>query len=163
MTAAARLVIVDPVALVEAEVYSSPTWDTWPLVPPATTNPSADCLGVAFHHPSWALAVSPEILGLTATVLIDEWELDEHYVTDYMAALADLAKSSGGGLYAPVGEPPPGPGVGADLRAVAHLISWVQAEAAVLQPPRAPLGRGQWEGCWVTDPRAFAEHAPFME
>lgn len=56
-------------------------------------------------------------------------------------------------------ETPFGTAVPSWMHNVARLILAVEADAAVVRYPKAPLDAGVWEGCWVAEPARFAAQA----
>lgn len=96
----ARLVC-HPALLVEATAFASATWTSWPRVPPVTSHPAADCLGIvasAGEHDDWSLFVSDRLLALAAVALHRDVGLTGTDVRDYLTAVERLAVLSGGGM-----------------------------------------------------------------
>lgn len=153
------LVVLDAATLVEAQAYSSPTFRRWPRPPARSTNPCADALGVPLRRQQWGLALSEGILFDVATVLDAVWQLPAVVIADYIDVLGGIAETSGGGIYSTPTETPFGTGVPPWMHDVARLVLAIEADAAVVRRPRAPLAAGVWEGCWIADPEGFAARA----
>lgn len=69
-------------------------------VPPASSNPDADCLSIAFDADDFQLYLSPHILENTTRVLA-ELGLSSDLIERYLATLVDVVETSGGAIVDP--------------------------------------------------------------
>jgi hypothetical protein len=130
-----------------------PPFRSWPSPPPASGNPSADCLGVVNDAAGFALWLSPHILASTGRVLATVLKTPDEEVDDYLRALAEMAGASGGGITDPpktVGDCPDWEDNRIlDLAAAvgAFLIVSAGADLASMSP---------WRGRPIIEPSQFA-------
>jgi len=96
-------VVFDVSVLVLAIAAGESPFRSWPSPPPASGNPSADCLGVVNDAAEFALWLSPHILVNTGRVLASVLKMPDDEIDEYLAVLAEVAEASGGGLT----DPPP--------------------------------------------------------
>lgn len=101
-------VVYDTHLLVHATAFAGSTWGEWPSIPPITSNPEADCLGVVASSPQFghdvALLLTDPLLAQVATGLLAGVGLRPDDVRDYLRALIRLARHSGGGRVATASE-----------------------------------------------------------
>ncbi|HSY15328.1 MAG TPA: PIN domain-containing protein [Jatrophihabitantaceae bacterium] len=93
-------VVVDVTVLVSAVLGGQSAFETWPVLPPRTENPAADCLGVVNDAQEFALWLSPHILVNTSRVLLEQGQLQE-LVAEFLQVLSEIAEASGGGVLEP--------------------------------------------------------------
>lgn len=100
-------VVFDAPLLIDATGYAGSTWLDWPNVPPVSSNPEADCLGVIASAPRWgqdfSLVVSHDVLHQIAAGLKTGPGLLQRDIDEYLTAVITLARDSGGGS---VNDPP---------------------------------------------------------
>ena len=150
---AAVPVVFDVNVLVLAVAVGESPFRSWPSPPPASGNPSADCLGVVNDAAEFALWLSPHILANTGRVLATVLKTPDEEVDDYLRALAEMAEASGGGITDPpqtVGDCPDWEDNRIlDLAAAvgAFLIVSADADLTSMSP---------WRGRPVIEPSQFA-------
>lgn len=93
-------VVYDVNVLVQAALLGRSEFASWPVLPPATANPAADCIGVVNDCREFALWASPHILSNTRRVLVDAG-VSEGLADEYLAVLSEIAEASGGGVVEP--------------------------------------------------------------
>lgn len=91
-------VVYDVNVLVQAALSGRSEFASWPVLPPTTTNPAADCVGVVNDCREFALWLSPHILDNTHRVLTSAGVAD---VEEYIATLGEIAVASDGGVIEP--------------------------------------------------------------
>ena len=95
-------VVYDAHLLVAATAFAGATYQTWPEVPPYTSNPEADCIGIVASASRFGadvgLALSPGLLTQVQAVLVDDIGLPQRDVDDYLVALLAFARSSDGAV-----------------------------------------------------------------
>jgi predicted nucleic acid-binding protein len=94
-------VVFDVNVLVLAAAVGESPFRSWPSPPPASGNPSADCLGVINDAAEFALWLSPHILVNTGRVLAAVLKTPDDEVDEYLQVLTDMSEASGGGLTDP--------------------------------------------------------------
>lgn len=101
------LVVYDTHLLVTATTFAGATYQSWPDVPPYTSNPEADCIGIVAsasrHGPDFGLVLSHGLLTQVQAVLSDDVGLSQRDINDYILTLMAFARSSGGAI---VNDPP---------------------------------------------------------
>ena len=101
------LVVLDATLLVSATAFAGPTYRTWPDIPPVTSNPEADCIGILAgadrHGHDLGLVVSPALLRQVDGALTTVIGLRRRDVDTYLLALLGFARLSGGQV---VDDPP---------------------------------------------------------
>jgi len=93
-------VVYDINVFVNAVVAEDAEWPYLAQVPPATSNPEADCLSLAFDSQEFGLFTSLHILENVARVLRD-FGWTHSTVEDYVEALTELVETSGGAVLDP--------------------------------------------------------------
>ena len=93
-------VVYDINVLVLAAISGRSQFVSWPVLPPSTTNPAADCIGVVNDCREFALWLSPHILDNTRRVL-GAAGISDGLVSQYTAALVEIAAASGGDVISP--------------------------------------------------------------
>lgn len=104
MTARNLPVVFDVNVLVTALKSSDHTFrvpKSWPVVPPVSTNPGADCIGVINDGGGFALWLSQHIIDNTVRVLEEVFGIAKTTADDYALLLQDFADASGGGVVDP--------------------------------------------------------------
>lgn len=95
-------VVFDASVLVEATAFAGATWLDWPAVPPVSGNFCQDALGViassAMYELDWALVVSRTLIKQTGDTLAHQIGLQPRDIAEYLRAVAQLARASGGGV-----------------------------------------------------------------
>src|SRR5258708_39208690 len=104
-------VVFDVNVLVLAIAAGESPFRSWPPPPPTLGNPSADSLGIVNDAAEFALWLSPHILVNSGRVLASVLKMPHDEIDEYLAALAEIADASGGGIT----RPPQAPGVPPDL------------------------------------------------
>jgi predicted nucleic acid-binding protein len=97
---AAAAIVLDINVLVQAVLAGQSSFETWPTLPPKTSNAAADCVGVMNDCREFALWLSPHILTNTTRVLADAG-VEGEVVSEYIDVLVDIADESGGGVVDP--------------------------------------------------------------
>ncbi len=100
MTDAPTRVVYDVQVLVNAVAGAGSTYPLIGRVPPATSNPAADCLSVAFDADDFQLWLSPHILANTARVL-HELGARASAVESYVDELVEIVATGGGQVVDP--------------------------------------------------------------
>ena len=93
-------VVFDVNVLVQAVLSGRSQFSSWPVLPPTTANPAADCVGVVNDCREFALWASPHILDNTRRVLLSAG-LSQDLVETYIAILGEIAVASGGDVIVP--------------------------------------------------------------
>ena len=93
-------VVFDVNVLVQAALAGRAEFRSWPTLPPTTTNPAADCVGVVNDCREFALWSSPHILDNTRRVLASAG-LSERLVHEYLTVVEEIAVASRGGVIDP--------------------------------------------------------------
>lgn len=100
-------VAFDAELLVAATAFAGATYQSWPEVPPYTSNPEADCLGIVAsasrYGADFGLVLCHGLLTQVHAVLADDIGLAQRDVDDYILALLTFARVSGGAI---VPDPP---------------------------------------------------------
>jgi hypothetical protein len=103
-------VVYDAQLLVAATAFAGATYQSWPDVPPYTSNPEADCLGIVAsasrYGADFGLVLSHGLLTQVQAVLAGDIGLPQRDVDDYILALMAFARSSDGAIL----DDPPLPG-----------------------------------------------------
>jgi hypothetical protein len=86
-------VVFDVNVLVLAAAAGESPFRSWPPPPPASGNPSADCLGVINDAAEFALWLSPHILANTGRVLPTLLKTPDEEVDEYLQVLAEMAEA----------------------------------------------------------------------
>lgn len=105
------LVVYDAQLLAAATAFAGATYQSWPEVPPCTSNPEADCVGILASSPRYGadfgLVLSHGLLTQVQAVLADDVGLAQRDIDEYIVALLTFAQAGGGRV---VPDPPfPGP------------------------------------------------------
>jgi predicted nucleic acid-binding protein len=146
-------VVFDVNVLVLAVAAGESAFRSWPSPPPASGNPSADCLGVINDAAEFALWLSPHILANAGRVLAAVLKTPDDEVDQYLQVLAEMSDASGGGITDPrqtVGDCPDWEDNRIlDLAAAvgAFLIVSADADLTSMSP---------WRGRSVIEPQQFA-------
>lgn len=149
----AMAVVFDVDVLVLAISSAESPFRSWPSPPPASANPSADCLGVVNDAAEFGLWLSPHILGNTGGVLAEVLKTSDDEVEAYLDVLTEIAEASGGGVLDPpqtVGDCPEWEDNRIlDLAAAvgAFLIVSADADLTSMSP---------WRGRPIVEPAQFA-------
>lgn len=105
------LVVYDALLLAAATAFAGATYQSWPEVPPYTSNPEADCIGILASSPrhgtDFGLVLSHGLLTQVQAVLADNVGLAQPDIDEYLVALLTFSREGGGGVVAD----PPLPGV----------------------------------------------------
>lgn len=96
-----RPVVYDVNVLVDALVNHTSDLYTWPVLPPRSDNPSADCIGVVNDDQDFTLWLSPHILDNTRRVLIEKYGVKPPEADEYVELLEQIAVASGGEVVEP--------------------------------------------------------------
>lgn len=98
------LAVFDAQLLATATAFAGATYLTWPEVPPITSNPEADCLGIVATSARFGrdlgLVVSHGLLAQVQAALADGVGLAQRDIDDYLLAVLTFARASGGGVMA---------------------------------------------------------------
>jgi predicted nucleic acid-binding protein len=94
-------VVFDVNVLVLAVAVGESPFRSWPSPPPASGNPSADCVGVINDAAEFALWLSPHILTNTARGLATVVKTPDDEIDEYLQVLVEIAEASGGGISDP--------------------------------------------------------------
>jgi hypothetical protein len=101
------LVVYDAQLLAAATAFAGATYQSWPEVPPYTSNPEADCIGIVAcsprHGTDVGLVLSHGLLTQVQAVLADDVGLAQRDIDEYIGALLAFARASGGSV---VPDPP---------------------------------------------------------
>lgn len=101
------LVVYDAQLLVAATAFAGATYQSWPDVPPYTSNPEADCIGIVASSPRHGtdvgLVLSHGLLTQVQAVLVDDIGLAQRDIDEYIGAMITFARASGGSI---VPDPP---------------------------------------------------------
>lgn len=151
-------VVYDAQLLVAATTFAGATYQSWPEVPPYTSNPEADCIGIVAsaprHGADFGLVLSHALLTQVQAVLADAIGLGQRDIDDYIGALLTFARTSGGAI-AP---DPPLPGASPPHVEVPRELA-VRADNVVVAAHPELLGLGpRWGPAQtvVLPPREFA-------
>ncbi|MBS2536367.1 hypothetical protein KGQ20_26755 [Catenulispora sp. NF23] len=87
--------------LVGAVAVGNNPFRTWPSPPPTSSNPFADCLGIAVDAEEFGLWLSPHILINTGRVIAQQLKWSADMVEVYLNELAGIAEDSGAGVIEP--------------------------------------------------------------
>jgi hypothetical protein len=105
------LVVYDAQLLAAATAFAGATYQSWPEVPPYTSNPEADCIGIvassARHGADFGLVLSHGLLTQVQAVLAGDVGLAQRDVDEYIVALLTFAHAGGGAIV----PDPPLPGI----------------------------------------------------
>jgi len=93
-------VVYDVNVLVQAALGPRSQFTAWPVLPPTTDNPPADCLGVVNDCREFGLWLSPHILDNTSRVL-RRAGFSTSAVSQYLEVLGEIAVASDGGVVEP--------------------------------------------------------------
>lgn len=95
-------VVYDAQLLAAATAFAGATYQSWPEVPPFTSNPEADCVGIAAsstrHGSDIGLVLSHALLAQVQAVLADDVGLAQRDIDEYIVALLTFARAGGGGI-----------------------------------------------------------------
>ncbi|QBI19667.1 hypothetical protein ER308_08965 [Egibacter rhizosphaerae] len=98
------LVVYDAQLLAAATAFAGATYQSWPDVPPYTSNPEADCIGIVSSSPrhgtDFGLVLSRGLLTQVQAVLADDVGLAQRDIDEYIFALLTFARASGGSIVA---------------------------------------------------------------
>ena len=98
------LVVYDAQLLAAATVFAGATYQSWPEVPPYTSNPEADCIGIvassARHGADFGLVLSRDLLTQVQAVLAGDVGLAQRDINEYVGALLGFARAGGGAVVA---------------------------------------------------------------
>jgi hypothetical protein len=98
------LVVYDAQLLAAATAFAGATYQSWPDVPPYTSNPEADCIGIVASSPRHGadvgLVLSHGLLTQVQAVLAGDVGLAQRDINDYIGALLNFARASGGAIVA---------------------------------------------------------------
>ena len=101
------LVVYDAQLLTAATAFAGATYQSWPDVPPYSSNPEADCIGIVASSPRYdtdvGLVLSHGLLTQVHAVLADDVGLAQRDIDEYLRALLTFAREGGGGI---VSDPP---------------------------------------------------------
>jgi len=101
------LVVYDAQLLAAATAFAGATYQSWPEVPPYTSNAEADCIGIVASSPRYGadfgLVLSHGLLTQVQAVLADDIGLVQRDINEYILALLHFARAGGGGI---VPDPP---------------------------------------------------------
>lgn len=101
------LLVYDAQLLAAATAFAGATYHSWPEVPPYTSNPEADCIGIVASSPRYGadcgLVLSHGVLTQVQAVLADDVGLAQRDISEYIVALLNFARAGGGGI---VPDPP---------------------------------------------------------
>lgn len=101
------LVVYDAQLLVAATAFAGATYQSWPEVPPYTSNPEADCIGIAASSSRYGtdvgLVLSRGLLSQVQVVLAEDIGLAQRDINEYILALLRFARAGGGAV---VPDPP---------------------------------------------------------
>ena len=104
-------VVYDAQLLVAATAFAGATYQSWPDVPPYTSNPEADSIGIVAsasrYGSDFGLVLSHGLLTQVQAVLAGDIGLPQRDVNDYILALMAFARNSDGAIL----DDPPLPGV----------------------------------------------------
>jgi len=135
------LVVLDATLLAAATAFAGSSYRAWPDVPPITSNPEADCIGVVAgahrHGGDLGLVVSPDLLRQVADALRTSVGLRERDVDAYLVALLRIARSSGGEI---ADDPPARDGLPAHLEVPLALGAARRAIVVAAHPALVALG-----------------------
>lgn len=153
------LVVYDAQLLVAATAFAGATYQSWPEVPPYTSNPEADCIGIVASAPAHSgdvgLVLSHGLLTQVQAVLADDVGLAQRDIDEYILALITFARASGGGIVsdAPLsGANPPHVEVPLEVAARAgNLVVAAHPDLVKLGPRWSP------RRTFVLEPRDFTE------
>jgi hypothetical protein len=105
-------VVYDETLLVAATAFAGDTWSHWPEVPPYTRHPEQDALGIVASSRTYnqdvSLVLSRGLLYRVQRSLAEDVGLLQRDIDDYLMALMNLARTSGGGIEDDPIEPPTG-------------------------------------------------------
>jgi hypothetical protein len=100
-------VVYDAQLLAVATAFAGATYQSWPDVPPYSSNPEADCIGIVAssrrHGADVGLVLSHGLLTQVQAVLADDVGLAQRDIDEYLLALVTFARAGGGGI---VSDPP---------------------------------------------------------
>jgi hypothetical protein len=153
------LVVYDAQLLAAATAFAGATYLSWPEVPPYTSNPEADCVGIvasaAEHGIDFGLVLSHGLLTQVQAVLADDVGLAQRDINEYLVALLTFARASGGGIVSDAPLPrasPPHIEVPLELAVRAgNLVVAAHPDLVKLGPRWGP------RRTFVLQPRDFAE------
>ena len=153
------LVVYDAQLLVAATAFAGATYQSWPEVPPYTSNPEADCIGIVASAPAHGtdvgLVLSRGLLTQVQAVLADDVGLAQRDIDEYLLALITFARASGGGIVSDAPLPaanPPHVEVPLELAARAgNLVVAAHPDLVKLGPRWGP------RRTFVLEPRDFTE------
>lgn len=143
-------VVFDATLLISATSFAGATYLDWPRVPPVTGNAEQDAMGVIASSPQFGqdfrLVVNDDILAGVLTGLTEVVGLRPHDARDYIQAVVDLSRMSGGGRVDVAANDP-------------KLLA--QSFGAVLVAASSDLlsHRPHWHGVPVIDADTFAGRA----
>jgi hypothetical protein len=96
------LVVYDAQLLASATAFAGATYQSWPEVPPYTSNPEADCIGIVASSPRYGtdfgLVLSHGLLTQVQAVLADDVSLAQRDINAYIVALLTFSRAGGGGI-----------------------------------------------------------------
>lgn len=151
-------VVFDVNVLVQAVLGAHSSFSTWPTLPPTSDNAAADCIGVANDGREFALWLSPHLLGNAARVL-KAAGVNDSEVEEYVAVLAEIAETSGGGTVDPPRTVPDCPdhedNLVLDLAAVVGALLIVSDDTDL-------TSMSPWRGTPVLRPMQFAARVDAM-
>lgn len=93
-------VVYDINVLVQAALSNRSQFISWPVLPPTTANPAADCIGIANDCREFTLWLSPHIIDNTRRVLA-EAGIEDGLIGQYTTVLGEIARASGGDIVEP--------------------------------------------------------------
>ena len=100
MTDLAPAVVFDINVYVDAILGPDTSWPLLDEVPPASANPAADCLSIAFDATDFRLVVSPHILANTARIL-RRAGVGDAVTTRTVEAICEIVTTTGGTIVEP--------------------------------------------------------------
>ena len=128
---------------------------TWPLLPPRTSNPYADCVGIVNDAREWSLFVSPRLMRTLYYMLVDPtgFGWDPTPAETYCAIIRDIAQASGGAEIKPnqiVVDCPDN-----EDNSVLELALAAQANILVTSDHKHLIPMSPWRGIAIITPDAF--------
>lgn len=152
-------VVFDVNVIVGAALGGTSPFRSWPAVPPATTNPFADCMGIVVDAHEFALFVSPHIVDNTARVLANVFKWEEPSVHQFVGVLGRTVVSSGGDVV----EPPRQVHDCADFEDNHILDLAVEVGALLVVSEDSDLtSMSPWRGTPILRPREFVSRVDGM-
>lgn len=152
-------VVYDVNVLVGAAAAGNSPFRSWPLPPPTSGNPYADCLGIVVDAAEFALWLSPHVLDNTARVLVEGYKWPAAQAHTFISVLTDLANHSGGDIV----DPPATVGDCRDFEdnRVLDLVAEVGA-LLVVSDDVDLTSMSPWRGTPILRPREFVSKVDGM-